>query len=304
MNISRTSRRNENELSVVSREQRTNFLGDRRMKNHSILILVIMALWVVSATKAKYSGGTGEPNDPYRISTAEDLNEIGNHQEDWNKRFVLVNDVNLAGYTSERFKIIGRWIDWYDPNNKPFTGVFDGNEHKIWNFTWDSNGINSVGLFGYVGSDGQIKNLGLENMDVNAVNGNFIGGLVGEMDGGTITGCYTTGRVLGSRDSVAGLVGDIEAGTITNCHSTASILGTGWNVGGLVGFLGGIIADSYAAGYVTGTCAGGLLGHNEGIIYDCWAAANVTGPGTVGGLVGWNCEGGIITDCYATGSVD
>ena len=277
----------------------------RPIRAKTITVLAIAVLVLAGTAAAKYAGGNGEPNDPYRIATATDLNDIGNYEEDWDKHFVLVNDVNLTGYTSERFKIIGRWIDWYDPNNKPFTGVFDGNEHKIWNFTWDSNGINSVGLFGYVGSDGQIKNLGLENIDVNAVNGNFIGGLVGEMDGGTITGCYTTGRVLGNRDSVAGLVGDIEAGTITNCYSTASISETGWNVGGLVGFLGGTIANSYAAGHVTGTGnAGGLLGHNEGIIYKCWGNANVTGGGSVGGLVGYNCEGGMIIDCYSTGSVD
>ncbi len=277
----------------------------RPIRAKTITVLATAVLVLAGTAVAKYSGGTGEPNDPYRIAGAEDLNDIGNYEEDWDKHFVLVNDVNLAGYTSERFKLIGKWINWYDPNNKPFTGVFDGNEHKIWNFRWDSNGISAVGLFGYVGSDGQIKNLGLENIDINTVNGNFIGGLAGEMDGGTITGCYSTGRVLGTQDSVAGLVGDIEAGTITNCYSTASISETGWNVGGLVGFLGGTIANSYAAGHVTGTGnAGGLLGHNEGIIYKCWAAASVTGGGSVGGLVGYNCEGGMIIDCYSTGSVD
>ena len=47
---------------------------------------------------ARYSGGTGEPNDPYRIGTAADLNDIDNHVEDYNKCFVLVDDINLAVY--------------------------------------------------------------------------------------------------------------------------------------------------------------------------------------------------------------
>jgi len=92
-------------------------------QSRTILVLAIMALWIGSAD-AKYSGGTGEPNDPYRIAKAEDLNDIGNYEEDWDKHFVLVNDVNLAEYTGTQFNIIGRWIWWDD--NKPFTGVFDG----------------------------------------------------------------------------------------------------------------------------------------------------------------------------------
>ena len=69
------------------------------MKEHLILVLAIVALLVGTSTGGTYSGGTGEPNDPYRIATAEDLNDIGNYEEDWDKHFILVNDVNLAQYT-------------------------------------------------------------------------------------------------------------------------------------------------------------------------------------------------------------
>ncbi len=326
MNISRTSRRNENELSVVSREQRTNFVGDRRMKNHSILILVIMALWVVSATKAKYSGGTGEPNDPYRIASAEDLNDIGNYEEDWDKYFVLINDVNLAGYTGAQFNRIG--MDW----QKPFVGIFDGNNCKIWNFAWDSNGINCVGLFEYVGNGGQIKNLGMINVDVNAVNGYFVGGLVGKNWRGTITNCYSTGSFSGLQDvgglvgynqgaminccllsgsisgfrDVGGLVG-INYGTINNCYSTDNVSGN-LSVGGLVGLNYGTINNCYSIASVsgggTGWSIGGLLGFNDGEIIDCYSTGSVDGNSLVGGLAGHNCEDGVIRDCYSTGSVD
>ncbi|GAI76806.1 unnamed protein product, partial [marine sediment metagenome] len=79
--------------------------------------------------QAKYSGGTGEPNDPYQIAGANDMNEIGTHTEDWGSHFLLVNDINLAEYTGTEFNIIG-------PNAiTPFTGVFDGNGHTISNFT-------------------------------------------------------------------------------------------------------------------------------------------------------------------------
>jgi len=255
----------------------------------------------------KYSGGTGEPNNPYRIATPQDLNDIGNHQEDWNKNFILINDVNLAGYTSTQFKIIGRWIDYDDPNNKPFTGVFDGNDHKIWNFTWSSTGRSSIGLFGYVVgggiimAGGRIKNLGLENVDVNAVNGDYVGGLVGA-NGGVITNCYSTGKVSGTRYYVGGLVG-YNGHVMTNCYSTGTVDGNNY-VGGLVGYNDyGTITNSYSTGSVSGTgrSAGGLIGYNNRTITNCYSTGNVTGGQWVGGLVGE--ERGAITNSYSTGSV-
>jgi hypothetical protein len=66
-----------------------------------------LAFTIVST---RYSGGTGQPNDPYRIATAEDLNDIGNYAEDWDKHFILINDVNLAEFTGTQFNIIGRWV--------------------------------------------------------------------------------------------------------------------------------------------------------------------------------------------------
>lgn len=45
-----------------------------------------------------YSGGNGEPSDPYLISTASDMNEIGQHTEDWNDCFLLTADINLIDY--------------------------------------------------------------------------------------------------------------------------------------------------------------------------------------------------------------
>lgn len=69
------------------------------MKSEPILTLAVVVLLVGlsgGVCAGTYSGGTGEPNSPYRIETAEDLNDIGNHVEDFNKCFVMVNDINLC----------------------------------------------------------------------------------------------------------------------------------------------------------------------------------------------------------------
>jgi hypothetical protein len=244
--------------------------------------LAITVLWAGTAADARYSGGTGEPNDPYRIATAEDLNDIGNHkEEDLNKHFILINDVNLAGYTGTQFNIIGP--DW----SNAFTGVFDGNDHKIWNFTLSSTRTRQygIGLFGYLGSSGQIKNLGMENVDVNAIDGWYVGGLAGYNYYGTIANCYSTGSVSGT-DYVGGLVGfNHQCSRISYCYSKSSILGHDY-VGGLMGINQGPMSSCYSTGSVSGTdYVGGLLGCNSAPITDCYSTGSVTGTGeSVGGL--------------------
>jgi hypothetical protein len=272
------------------------------MRNHSILALAIIALLVCTAAEAKYSGGTGEPNAPYQIATAEDLNDIGNHIEDFNKCFILVNDVNIAQYTGTQFKIIGRWIGWGDPNNKPFTGVFDGNDHKIWNFSWNSMDRDLIGLFVCVGNGGLIKNLGMETVNVNAGTGASVGGLVGWNDG-IVSNCYSTGSVSGN-NNVGGLVGLSQSGSISNCYSTGMISGND-HVGGLVGFngYGSTVTNCYSTGDVSGySGVGGLVGEDYGNISNCYSTGDVSGYRGVGGLVGENREGSI-NNCYSTGMI-
>jgi len=249
----------------------------------------LLLLLITQTTIGKYNGGIGTPYDPYRIETPEDLNDIGNHQDDWDKNFILVNDVNLAEYTGTQFKIIG-----------PFSGVFDGNNHKILNFTWSSTGRHNIGLFGYVSVGGQIKNLGMEIVDVNGVNGGVVGALVGD-NHGTITGCYSTGNVAGQYD-VGGLVGTNHHGsTVTNCHSSSRVSGS--YVGGLIGFNIGVIANCYSTSSVLGTdYVGGLVGVNDaGEIANCYSIGSVSGRYETGGLVGGNTR--MITNCYSSGSV-
>ena len=268
------------------------------MRNRSILLLATMVLWIPAAADARYSGGTGEPNDPYRIATAEDLNDIGNHEDDWDKNFVLVNDVNLAQYTGTQFKIIGN-------SATKFTGVFDGNDNKVWNFTWTSESEYTIGLFGDVGSGGQIKNLGMENVNINAGTGVYVGGMVGQ-NGGTINNCYSSGSIL-TTDwyYVGGLVGlNYYCGTITNCYSASSVSG-GSLVGGLAGGNTGTITKCYSLGSVSGDhCVGGLVGNNHGFgtITNGYSTGTVSGNEYIGGLVGLNYEG-TISSCYCSAKV-
>jgi len=304
----------------------------REKSNLVLAALFLITIFSSGVFAGTYSGGSGEPNDPYLIATAEDLNDIGNHVEDFNKCFLMVADINLADYTGTQFNIIGEMYP-----GREFTGVFDGNGHTIFNFTYATTDAYLIGLFGYVNQNAEIKNLTLINPNINAaalsesisclvsylengtisgcgveggsVSGNsLVGGLVGYNDSGTIINCYFTGSVSGN-SLVGGLVGYNDSGTIINCYFTGSVSGGNCHTGGLVGYNDyySTISNCYAMGSVSGgNChTGGLVGYNgESTILNCYATGTVTGGNCyTGGLVGYNDYYSKISNCYATGSV-
>jgi hypothetical protein len=262
-----------------------------RRKARAILGAAVVSVLLGGVCFGRYSGGTGEPNDPYRIGTAADLTDIANHIEDYNKCFVMVNDINLAGHAWAESNIIGNYYN-------PFTGFFDGNGRVISNLTIDAPTVHRVGLFGRIHKDGEVKNLGVE--DVNISGDTHVGGLCGS-NNGTISQCYSAGSVNGYR-YVGGMCGR-NYGTISQCCSTGSVSGGG-DVGGLCGSNHGIISQCYSTGSVNGGGdVGGLCGDNfDGAVSQCYSRASVSGDDGVGGLCG-DSYSGTINYCYSTGSV-
>ena len=145
------------------------------MKMKGVLATIVMAVLCISGNLFAYSGGDGSPENPYQISTVSDCQDLMAEAGDWYNSFILINDIDLA---DENITPVGRnWARFY--------GVFDGNGHIISNAIVNEPGSDNIGLFGYVGSGGQIHNLGVEN--VNVIGSVYVGGLVGYNDDGTIT---------------------------------------------------------------------------------------------------------------------
>jgi len=266
------------------------------------LFVFVIICFSTLPVQAKYGGGTGEPNEPYLIFDANQMNAIGAEPNDWDKCFKLMADVDLSAYTGTEFNIIGVFVGYNDPSNKPFTGIFDGNGYTISNFTYDYNGVNYIGLFGYV--TGEIKDLGLIAPEVNAGTCSRVGSLVGYIYRGTITNCYSEAGSVSGDWYIGGLVGYNGSGDISNCYSTGSVTGDNY-VGGLVGYnaageyFTGTISNCYSTDSVEGgSSVGGLVGENQrrdgdlrgvyfyGIISNCYSTGSVTGDDDVGGLVG------------------
>jgi hypothetical protein len=278
---------------------------------------------------AKYSGGTGEPNKPYQIATADDLILLGGSPEDYDKHFVLTADIDLdpnlpGGKVFERAVIAPDTNDDVKDlfQGTPFAGVFDGNGHAISNLA--ISGRSYIGLFGKLESVAIVRNLGIVDASITGI---YVGGLVGENYGsiytcstegtvsiyglsagglchsnyGNITTSYSTAMVSGYECPAGGLVG-YNYGSISSSYSTGSVYGEG-AAGGLVGHNLGSITTSYSTSIVDvyEFVAGGLVGINDGSITTSYSTGAISGVEHIGGLVGYNTSD--ITSCYSTGSV-
>jgi hypothetical protein len=274
----------------------------------TLLVTLTMCLLAVPAN-AKYSGGTGEPNDPYQIATAADLIALGETPADYDKHFILTADIdldpNLPGCRVFDRAVIApaESLDtWGYVGGTAFTGVFDGNGHVISHLT--ITGRAHLGLFGYMMAD--VKSLRLEKVNIAGSDG-YIGGLAG-LNGGAVTQCCSAGVVNGN-DDVGGLVGfNAGGGSVTQCYSSGVVSGTGDSVGGLVGENDkGDVRRCYSIASVVGNRhVGGLVGLNEahcnltcwaGEIVQCYSAGGVRGNSSVGGLVGYDI-GGFVRRCF------
>lgn len=289
----------------------------RPSKEHPERALLSGLLWgllLCSPVRAvQFAGGTGEPNDPYQIATAQQLLAIGSDRDLIRKHYVLTASIDLSGTTLS------------DPAISSFYGTFDGQGYVIRNFRAQSAG--PLGLFGFLLQDAKVRNLGL--VDARVTSPSSCGALASQNYGGSVLNCYSTGVVSSTRTSAGGLVGRNDGtlancyctvqvsggngvgglvgenmGTISSCHSTSEVVGSG-SVGGLVGWnMGGQITSSYCTATVTGSSreVGGLVGNNSGTIALCYCDATVTGESYfVGGLVGINRNS--ISSCHSTGRV-
>jgi hypothetical protein len=308
--------------------------------SRTVTFLIAVSL-ICTSSQAQYSGGTGEPNDPYRIASVNNLLELSAEPNDWDKYFILISDINLDGHVFSdaligTAKIVDQ--DWFE--GMLFTGTFDGDGFTISNLFIDANDSkrDCVGLFGVVGTEGVIKNLSLDNVYIIA--SDYVSGLAG-INKGTINNCTSNGFVSGD-EAIGGLVGDNRGNifhcystgeiyvssndidsneigghaginsygaTISYCRSTCEITGLDRkckNFGGLIGWNQGIVLCCYSGGLVNGdhnsnTNFGGLIGNNEGSVMNCRSEGTVVGKNNVGGLTGRN--NGRISNCYSTGSV-
>ncbi len=228
------------------------------MKTITLILTFAVLMSVVST--AVYA--TDEQSDDYyRITTAEQLNEIRNNL---GGKYILCANINLSGQSWEPIGSL----------ENPFTGTFDGNGYTISNVTINkhltvdnvASSEMNIGFFGYT-NGATIKNLGIENASYNVTTGDFsdtnfsnVGGIAGTLNNTNVECSYFKGSISNSTGSyVFARSGGIAAiglnSSVTNCYSHSNIYANAVEMNtmaaGIVAWLDAVTIDKcYAAGSV------------------------------------------------------
>ena len=280
---------------------------------------LLLGLLTVTALAAAPEG-TGTAEDPYQISSAEELywfaglvnGKLGDGTpQNTAAHAVLTADITInENVLTTDGKLNGSPAHAWTPIGKDgsvaYTGTFDGQNHTISGLYVNINDASSttyVGLFGRINGSGTVENVKVADsyLSASTTDGDdpdscaYAGGICGYSYYGTIEACHFDGtvRVDSSNAYVGGVCGynlcnNEGFAAIANCSSTGTVRATGDTVS-----------------------VGGMCGVNEGTcnIEGCWFEGTVTGSGNVGGVCGWNYGSDIagdttrITNCSSAGTV-
>ena len=257
-----------------------------------------------------FAGGTGTAEDPWQISTAEQLYRI---HDDLTAHYILIADIDLSAY--ENWTPIGAFQSLSDaPEDAEvphpdyaFTGTFNGDGHTISNLTVSSDAPMGAGLFGCAAGTengaAYIRNFTLKNVNVSGFY--LVGGAVGlQFMNCPVSDIHLVGEnTLTGMQGIGGIVGT-GFDLISNCSATADIVVQG-DDGACAGLIaGGTTMSSVKNCEVTGgkiTAAGNATWGFGALCGAPWGAAEITDckvSGTVitvsgennrlvGGLVGF-----------------
>lgn len=253
----------------------------------NLFLLTLMLVFSQVSVAQSFSGGTGTEADPYLISNAADLNALSYDVEYNNNNYVgnyfkMTGDIDMSGVND--YRPIG---NNFDGDVHAFSGVFNGNGHKVYglNAKWEDLGF--VGLFGII-MNARVENLTLASSDI--YGDLSVGGIVGVcMMDNVISNCHTTSDVtVGVRKFyIAGICGGtLIAGSngtvIKDCTNGARVIGC-------VGYSAGIL---------------GTNGQNNTQVLRCGNYGEISDDQLhVAGIVAHSKSGISIIDCYNTGKI-
>ena len=243
----------------------------------SLMPAALAADTVDVAALPEYTAGADiSTGAAYKISTEESLRAFAAavKADDGNGTYAhagvtlyLAGDIALTG----TWKPVGSTATYVGDF---FAGTFDGCGHTI-------SGLNVQGSTVNQGLFAAINKATIRNLNVS----------------GTVS--------CGTKNYVGGIVGKVQAGTIENCSFSGSV--TGGYTGGIAGGLNSnnvTISGCANLAAVTGTTTGGILGYwkNTAAIRDCYNTGSVIGSAKAGGIVG-QLQKGSIENCYSIGDI-
>lgn len=227
-----------------------------------VLSSIVSVMVVVSANTmdiwdgtiaSDYAGGTGTENDPYLISTPEQLAlmAIGtNYVNAESKYYKLTADIYLNDITKTNWKenSPNEWLKAKTDSNYFFNGNLDGDGHTIYGI-YVNGGFERAGLVPGVVGTVSFKNVVISDSYINGTDSgsNYYGGFVGYVYRDTTTvsfeKCYVSESVfIGGNNRVGGFVGFGANCAISfkNCGSFVTVNTTVASSKKFGSFIGGI----------------------------------------------------------------
>ena len=241
--------------------------------------------WFAGLVNGTLPDGGGKNLSANAILTANIIVNTG--VLDANKNLVSKSDLT-------EWKPIGaRWSS--------YTGTFDGQGYTISGLYFNNPTSSYVGLFGSIGANGKISNVGV--LDSYFQFSELGGGVCG-VNYGTVRDCKNTGSVRGLA-AIGGVCGlNEKGGIIENSFNEGTVSGTGDNVqqvGGVCGYNNGTIKSCYNTASVSGqNSVGGVCGNGCGVTTtNCFNGGIVSGQSHVSGVCGYDYNyDGTLTNCY------
>lgn len=274
-------------------------------------------MWAKSITPTQ-PRGEGTLEKPYQIGTAAELYWFAGlvngtlpdgGEEDLSANAILTANIIVnAGVLDANKNLVSKsyFIEWEPIGTRwsPYTGTFDGQGYTISGLYFNNSNSSYVGLFGCIGANGKISNVGVLDSYFQF---SALGGGVCGVNYGTVRDCKNTGFVRGLA-TIGGVCGlNEKGGIIENSFNEGTVSGTGDNarqVGGVSGYNNGTIKSCYNTASVSGQeSVGGVSGFNSvGTTTNCFNEGTVSGQNIVGGVCGNSC-GVTTTNCFNVGTV-
>lgn len=269
-------------FTTPARETQSGFVNEVVHRDTSAMTTLESVDETVKLTSGTYSISSAKELAKLATMTNNGLIERGGAE------FVLGADIDLSEYSEgEGWVSIGTNLG----NGGRFPTKFDGNGYVVSNLYMNStSGREALGLFGFCGGGCEIKNLGIEDVDITLNSG--CGALAGYVEGATISNCYVKGGKISAGGDAGGIVGALagynNTTLITDCYSDVSVTSTR-RAGGISGLMGNTImrnCSSYSsiksltkewgAGGITGGCYINDVPHGRNVQIENCQVFNVT----------------------------
>ncbi|QIB68141.1 S-layer homology domain-containing protein [Aminipila butyrica] len=281
-----------------------------------------------AVTAGAFTVGEGTAKNPYKISTAAQLDHIRKHLSEGGY-YILTQDIKVSEDLATTAPAAGNNLpDWSEGNfepigteSSPFVGHLDGDGHTISGLEISGtvkgqadmgNIASNAGLFGYVDAKSSVENLTLDRSSIiGAVN---VGGIAGYNKGSLINCVLGDGSSVSGQTNVGGIAG-YSANLMKSDINKGKVQGT-VNTGGIVGQIdldGKALYSCVNKGTVSGKSkTGGVVGYMPAssasmTIESCSNSGEVSSTanyaGGVAGQVDGNTYGVYVTDCYNTGAL-